>query len=464
MGAVMVRRLPIAKGLSADMDLPAGKARSRDRALRWTIVVLAVAQGVLFLVVLRQTLIRAPFEDMLQWLDAYERYRHGGDLDTYLLGFFQEHRLIWAKLLTAIDASVFRSNGTAFIAAGLASLAGVTILLTREFRVGLPSGGPLAALVWLCPMLILTTANAVDCSVPVNIVYPLTLLFVAGACVLVTGPAEAGPMPRWRGFAAMALAAGAGFANAVGLLAWPVLLWSAWRCRTGKVWVVAIAVGTAVYGMAYLHGIVLTSGGAPRPDTTVAQLTKEAAYLLAYLGLPLSRVPGLRLAGEVLGAALLGAAVLAFIRFGVLGPAITRLERISVSLIMFSLGAAILAAVGRSHFTAEIEIPVRYTVLVTPLHVGLLAIVLRWVADHPGVECKSGLLLGGGVAAALLLLAQQAVGALVAIQAADIMRSRIDRFYAGERDPDIQRLVFQSGLSRAAEIVAALRRDGLLDR
>jgi hypothetical protein len=44
------------------------------------------------------------------------------------------------------------------------------------------------------------------------------------------------------------------------------------------------------------------------------------------------------------------------------------------------------------------------------------------------------------------------------------MRTRIDRFYAGEHDPEIQRLVYQAGLDKADGIVAGLRRDGLLRR
>ena len=429
--------------------------------LRRLLPVLMVLQAVVFAYVVWATIIRAPFEDMLSWLDAYRR--SGGSAD-YYFGFFQEHHLVWAKLLTAVDASLFHGDGWVFIVVGLLSLGGVAGLLSWEFRRGLPSGGPIASLVWLCPMLVLTVANAVDCSVPVNIVYPLTLLFVVGACVMMDGPAEAGPLPPWRGALAVALAAGAGFANAVGLLAWPVLVWSAWRCRVGWRWVAAIAAIGLVYGVAYLRGVTLPADGAGVSVTGVERFVKEIAYLLAYLGLPLSRVPALRLAGEALGAVLLAAAVLAFLRFGVMRPAITRLERIATGLILFSFGTAVLAALGRSQFSAGIELPVRYSVLVTPLHVGLLALGLRWVADHPGVERRAGRVLAGGVALALVLVAQQVVGARSAVAVADVMRGRIDRFYAGAHDPDIERLVYQAGLDKADAIVEGLRRDGLLAR
>lgn len=440
-------------------DFTAGR-----RDLGWLLAAMAVAQGVLFLLVLWATLIRAPFEDMLQWLDAWRRARIGGDWAGYALGFFQEHRLVWAKLLTALDASWFQASGWPFIVTGTLALGGVALLLAREMRRGLPSAGPVAALAWLCPMLVLTAANAVDCSVPVNIVYPLTLFFVVAACVVITGPAEAGSLGTGRGLGALLLAACAGLGNAVGLLAWPVLLWSAWRCRSGWRWLAAIAAAAAVYGALYLHGLSLSSGGVAPPATILARATKLLTYVLAYLGLPLSRVPGLLPAGEAVGTVLLAAALFAVIRFGVRRPAISRLERIAVGLILFSLGSAALAALGRSRFAAEVELPVRYTVLVTPLHVGLLALALRWIADRPALERRSGAVLSGGAVLGLLLLAQQAIGAWPAVAVADGMRSKLDRFYAGEHDKEVERLVFQAGLGKADAIVAALRRDGLLGR
>ena len=239
------------------MQAPAATASPhRDRVLARCLRALAVLQVVVFVFVLWATIIRAPFEDMLSWLDAYQRYRATGGLLSYLFQFFQEHRLVWVRLLIAIDASTFQSSGLPFIAVGSIALVGVAVLLTREFIRAIPAGGPLAALPWICPMLVLTTANAVDCSVPVNIVYPLTLLFVVGAGVLFDGPGEAERHLRMRRGAAVALAAGAGLANAVGLLAWPVLLWSAWRCRAGWRWLAAIATLCACYGVAYLHGLV----------------------------------------------------------------------------------------------------------------------------------------------------------------------------------------------------------------
>jgi hypothetical protein len=432
----------------------------RDRLSYGALGALAGLQVAVFAFVLWKTQIRTPFEDMLQWLHAYQRYRHGGDLTTYLFGFFQEHRLVWMKLLTAVDASVFRSSGVMFIAVGTLATVGIAVLLTREVMRGLTGRGPVTALAWLCPMLVLTAPSGVDCSVPVNAVYPLTVLFVVGACVLFDGRGEAAGRVGVRRCVAVVLAAAAGLANAVGLLAWPVLLWSAWRGRAGPRWLIAIAVVGGGYGLAYLSGLPLPSGAvAPSAPDAVAKLF---FYVFAYLGLPLSRLAALRVAGEAWGAMLVAAGVAAVIRVGLVARQATRLERIATGLILFSVGGAVLAALGRSGYAAEI--PVRYTVLVIPLHVGLLALVLDWVGGRPVMVQRPGVVLACGIAAGVVLLAQQVVVGRSAIVVAATMRGTIDRFYAGVHDPDIQRLVFQSGLDQADAIVADLRRDGLLAR
>jgi hypothetical protein len=223
---------------------------------------------------------------------------------------------------------------------------------------------------------------------------------------------------------------------------------------------IAIAVVGGGYGLAYLSGLPLPSGAvAPSAPDAVAKLF---FYVFAYLGLPLSRLAALRVAGEAWGAMLVAAGVAAVIRVGLVARQATRLERIATGLILFSVGGAVLAALGRSGYAAEI--PVRYTVLVIPLHVGLLALVLDWVGGRPVMVQRPGVVLACGIAAGVVLLAQQVVVGRSAIVVAATMRGTIDRFYAGVHDPDIQRLVFQSGLDQADAIVADLRRDGLLAR
>ncbi len=386
--------------------------------------------------------------DMLSWLDTYRQYTETGGVAAYAFSFFHEHRLVWVRGLTALDASVFRSSGLAFVAAASVALAGVAVLLTLEFVRSVPAKGPRWALVLLCPMLILTAGNAVDCSVPVNCVYPLTVLFVVAACVLFDG---AGETRRW---CALVMAGGAGFANALGLLAWPVLLWVAWRGRAGWRWMCVVAAVGTVYSLAYLSGVASTGGVAP--VSTVGHLIKLLAYMVAYLGLPVSRVAPVP--GTVFGAVVLAGSVLAVV-WCTVARSVTRLERIATGLILFSLGGAALAAVGRSHFTSVIELPVRYTMLVTPLHVGLLALVLP--PAMRAFDPRPGVLMGGGLAVAVGLLGQQVLGGRSAIAAADTMRATLVRYYAGAHDAQIQQLVFPD-LNEADAIVSRLRGAGML--
>lgn len=390
--------------------------------------------------------------DMLSWLDTYRQFTATGGILAYAFSFFHEHRLVWIRGLTALDASAFRSSGLAFMAAGSVALVGVAALLTVEFVRGVPATGPRRVLVLLCPMLILTAGNAVDCSVPVNCVYPLTVLFVVGAVVLFDGAGEARSFGTVRRCCAVAMAAGAGFANAVGLLAWPVLLWAAWRGRAGWRWMAAVSALGALYSLAYLSGVASTGGVAP--VSTAEHLVKLVAYMAAYLGLPVSRVAALP--GYAFGTVVLAAGAWAVVRCTV-ANSISRLDRIAAGLILFSLGGAALAAVGRSHFTSDVELPVRYTMLVTPLHVGLLALILPPALR--GFARRPGLLMGGGLVLALGLLGQQVLGGRSAIAAADTMRGTLARYYAGEHDAQIQQLVFPD-LNEADTIVARLRAAG----
>jgi len=259
------------------------------------------------------------------------------------------------------------------------------------------------------------------------------------------------------------LAAGAGLANAVGLMAWPMLLWAAWRGRAGGRWLAAIGILTLGYGAAYLHGVapvaVAADATAASPFAAV-HLVKMAGYALAYLGLPLSRMGTFPLPGYVLGATMLVAGTLALVRYGVLVRAPSRLQRIATGFILFSLGGAALAAVGRTDLAPAVNVPVRYTVLVTPLHAGLLALVLPWAVGAARSRARSGAVQVAGAMLGIALLAQQAVGGWSAVSISARMRATIAQYYAGARTPEMATVVYPD-LAVADAIVAKLRHEGL---
>jgi len=428
------------------MALGPGPQR-RGASLAGTLKTLAAIDVALFAAVFSTAIIREPFSDMLAWLGAYLRFRQTGGLPGYLLAFHNEHRLLWIRLLTIVDAAAFRCSGGPFIVVATVALVAATALVVREV-----ARGAEPAVLWLFPMLFLTAANAIDCSIPINGVYPLTLMFVIWSCCLFDGEAEAGRGTVVRRSTAIGLAAAAGFANAVGLLAWPVLLWVAWRGRAGLRWLALVGIIGAAYCLAYLHGVSVIIGS-PQ-GMHAAPWTLQFGYLLAYLGLPLSRLASFPLPGRLLGLAVLALGIYAVIRVGLLNRDLTRLQRIATALILFSLGSAAMAAVGRSQVADGIDVPVRYAVLVAPLHAGLLALALPWAARHARAAraCAVGL--------ACVLLALQVIGGVAAVRAVDRMAATVARYYAGERDPQMAMVVYPD-LPEADRIIATLRREGL---
>lgn len=177
-----------------DIDQPtpaAGDSRERDRRLFARVLCVAAAlQALLFGFFWLQTQVRLPFSDMLRWIADYLRWREQGDLLEYLWAFHWDEHLVWIRILTAIDVSVFKASGLPFVAVATAALLATAALMFREMRISSVGAGPLAPLAWLVPMLTLTTANVVDCSVPINCQYPLVLAFMVAALLLFDGAAD----------------------------------------------------------------------------------------------------------------------------------------------------------------------------------------------------------------------------------------------------------------------------------
>ena len=441
----------------------AGRACPAARGLGRLLGAIAVIHIAVFAIVAWLTMIRAPSANMLDWLDAYWQYRQDGHVWAYLLQFFQEHRLVWMRLLAAADASGLQSSGMPFIFVGLLALLGVAAWLTVIFRSGMAGSGADRALAWLCPMLVLVTANAMDCSIPVNIVYPLTLLFVVAACALFDSPGGSDASAACRRWLAVVMAGAAGLANAVGLLAWPVLLWAAWASRTGWRWLLVLAILSAAYGAAYVHGMVPTGGLVPPPESPVEHAIKRAAYLLAYLSLPVSRLPGVPQVKLAVGVGLLLAGLGSVAYVGFRRRSASRLERISSCMILFAIASAALAAFGRADFAGTVDVPLRYTVLVTPLHVGLLGIALAASMRAPHLRQRPVPPLLCGVAVAAVLLFQQVLLGRHEVDVAASVRRTVAQFYDGARDPATEQIVYPGAIETADAIVARLRRAGLLD-
>jgi hypothetical protein len=257
---------------------------------------------------------------------------------------------------------------------------------------------------------------------------------------------------------------GAAFANTTALAIWPILFWAAWCGGARRAWMIVLVLVGAAFITLYSYGLMLV----PQPGAlslrgqglaTTGHVLKMADYLVGYMGLPWTRAPAFAIPGRVLGALLFGAGLWAAIWRGVVKPG-ARLERLAVALILFSLASALLAAVGRVDIDADVRVPVRYSVFMTPLHVGLLWLSLPYLSRQWAIARQRHLVQSVMMVAGLLLLVQQVAAGETAAATTRSMRATIERFRAGEYDPGMTRVVF-SDLAQARRAVEAIRRAGL---
>jgi hypothetical protein len=430
----------------------------RDASTEKAILLLLAAQTVVFAVALYLTWIQVPFWDMLSFVDSYIDHRDVGDWFGYLWLPDNEHHSVWSRLLTVVEIEAFDGRGPTFQVFSAACLLGGAVAVCREFaRAGAPARFARGVGALAC-MLFLTVPAAVDCAVPMNGGCVQVASFQILSLVLLDGQGEAGKHPWLRRGLAVVAAAGASFGNASGLLAWPILVWSAWRGRLCWPWRVGLAglgiVFTAIYLSHLFADAPAMLATAPQP----AGLGKIADYALTYAGLPWTRSAVLAVPGRIVGAALLVAAGVVLVRPGLARRPLPRLERICLGLIVFSLGTLVLASVGRVDQSVEVAVPVRYTVLMMPLQVGLLGLLLRRAGRlGPRPRAMVG---AAGFGLGLLLLAAQIPAAYAARAASSNITATVQRYMAGERDETMRRIVFPD-LAEADRIVVRMQQHGL---
>jgi hypothetical protein len=382
------------------------------------------------------------------------------------------------RLLTAVDAEAFSGTSYPFIAFATACHIATAWLIWTRVRTDRPDarGGLLAC---LAVMLLLTAVAAVDCALPINGVYPQALAFIVGAFVLFDGTG-AGERLWWRRLAAMASAVAGAFANAAALAAWPILVWYSWRTRAGWRSSLAITAFGVLFSFAYLNGLPLAPVGDGGFDgrLSAAEIRQGASYLFSYLGLPWTRAAALAPAGQVVGAVLFLAGAASVVWYGWLRRA-DRLERLAVALIAFSLATACLAAAGRADVESatgravagssgsDVLVPVRYSVFVAPMHVGLL--ILGWplvfsdrrarITSSTHVQISRREYMAAAVLG-IVLLVQQVASGQQAVATTRWLRAVLDRFAAGEQSDDMRAVVFID-LPQARRDFDAIRSAGL---
>lgn len=419
----------------------------------------------LFAWYLRASIIREPFWDMYSWVLHYLDYRRDGGWWAYLWAPHDVHRPVLIRLLTAFDIEVFSGVSYPFVVFATACHLATAWLLWRESRRNV-HGRSGEVLGYMVLMLLLTSVAAVNCAVPLTNGYLHLLSASVLAIVLFDGEGEErapGHSVTWRRCAAVLAAVSAPLASAAGWAIWPILLWIAWRGNAGRLWIVLVGIIGAAFAGIYGYGLTVTIGDSTTPVAGLASdLLARANYLVTYLGLPWTRAAVLSVPGRTVGALLLAAGIWVVVRRGLLRPPAGRLERIAVALVMFSLASALLASVGRAGVTGrdDVLVPVRYAVLVTPLHVGLLWIVwpvLGRLLDGRRHRLAVSLTIAG---TCVLLLVQQIAAGQMAAATTARMRATIDRFLAGETDAEMTSVIYID-LDQARRELEMIRQAGL---
>jgi hypothetical protein len=389
-----------------------------------------------------------PYSDMLDWLARYLDFSANGNLRSYLLAPHNFHRLVWTFAAIAIDVRVFQAQGYALIGLDILCLAVATGTLAWIATRGVPKEqrlfvGGLAA------MLTLMAANLLDASIPINGTYAQCLAFSLAAIVLADRQ-ETTRRPAWTGFAALALLVAATLGSAVGFVVLPIMLLGAWQRRASRLWIGTLLVGGVCYAGLYAYGNSL----GPSATWTGARVGKAIIFGLSYLGLPWTRVsPGL---GLVIGTAVLALGVTALFLRG--GRDATPSQRLATQLILFSLGTVLMAVIMRTDAEAPTNVPVRYSLLLAPLHVGLLALIWGTLAKLQAKFPDAAAV--GMVLAAAIMLGQQMAMGHVLVGVTDKNRNLIADFRAGKRDPAMIPTVHWD-LAHAGAIRARLDQNGL---
>jgi hypothetical protein len=431
------------------------------------IALLAAAHVALFGYFLFRTAIFSPISDMFAYIDLYLRFR-AEEMSplVYLSKAHGEHHLVWIRLLTWADVEIFHTRGIPFMAAASAAISATAVLIWQQLRRAEPRLGGDTCLGLLAPMLILSAANVTDCSVPINTTYPLTVFFVVLALVLFADAREINSSAHYRRLAALLAAFGASMGTAAGLLAWPILLWIAWRERLNRGWLAILAGLGIVYILFYAQGLNLFGIAAglkdgPASFFSATHLLKLADYFIAFLGLPFTREPALEQLGRAIGVILLLVGLFAVLIATFSNRLNTRLDRIAIGMILLAFGSAALAAVGRADLLDGMKVPVRYTMFTTALQVGLLCIVLPRAVRHivsPRVrilQCSLGLML------ALVLLIMQVFIGRSAARIAETISRDADCFAQGAQIGPVSTVVTRWPAD-AEKVLTALRRQDLL--
>jgi hypothetical protein len=411
-----------------------------DRTERAFIAVLAlitIVYLVLFGYYLGATGLRVPVVDVIYWVLHYIDHWMTGDWWGYLWTPHNEHRLVWSRVLLVVDLAWFGGNGVSFLLFGIACMVVLVGAILREVMASELAPGPRAAVALMVVLLLATSFNGIDCSVPQLGLYLHTCAFLVLALVLLDAKGEGGAHATARRFGAIAAAVASTFGVSGGLLAFPVLHWAAWRGGLGLRWIAIIWLVGALLIPAYVSGLGKNDVA---PSLDAMTLLRLGDYVIRFLGLPWSHSPSLVNFGRAIGLATAGFGGYVLLRFGIFQRPRSRLERIAIGMLLFSFMTAALIAASRVNTAPDREMPIRYALFTSLAQVSLLLIAAPWLgriwAGSRRWVAQAVVLLG-----AVLFLGQQILGGRAGAEGAAQYTAAYRAMEAGKWSPDQEGMV-----------------------
>jgi hypothetical protein len=398
----------------------------------------AAANCALFLYFMEKASIRVPVYDYLDWLQLYGGHAQGGDWLGYLWTPHNEHRIALSRALLALDVKWLGGGGTAFVISGLLLLLAMMAMISREImNSDLLTTWKFAAI--SISILLLTPVYTVDdLGMPAMSPYLQTSAFALFALALLDGAAEQDRLSPYRMAAAIMAACLAAFGVSVGLVIWPVLLWSAWRGGLRWPWIVGIACVGGLFTAIYLRNLPLQSVSTSIDST---RLVHGFDYAIQFLGLPWSHLHALLWPARLIGFFILCIGSFALISETLAPRPSNRLPRLGVGLILFSFLVAGSAVLARLDTITDHEMPIRYGMFVVLAQLGLLLwslgflqrfwLLVRW----PSLQWVI-------VGLSVVWLCQQVVAGQYAVAEANRYNDAWSRFLAGEWTPDMLHYVY----------------------
>jgi len=409
----------------------------------------------LFVIAVLLAFVRQPFGDMFDWLALDFLAQDSADPGFFLWTPHNGHHLVWTRLLTAIDVRLLHGQSWPFVVAAAACLLAPFLLLRSAIKTGIATNPFAKSLALVIPLALLVSVNSIDVAIHVNCQYTFVIFFVIAAICI----CERDPLTYRDQLAVILLLVGAFFGSNIGLALVPVILISVWRRQGGRQRPFAFSATVLIIALfMILSGGVMAISSTSDGELLYIDMVRRMLYFLNFCGLPWSAssprhlpFPGMvslmsQAVGPLVGALMVGLSLNALRQRTVQTSDSAKLERVAHSLILFVLTVAAMAAIGRANVLEELSIPVRYALLVAPLHIGLLiCFALRTNMFNAGHRVNSKYLLILGA----LLIVQQLAGVAIIFKYSRHLDSSLAEFAAGDRSPDVMKFVYPA-LGRAS--------------